>query len=123
MRLLRKDKILLRRLGKGYYNEDGDWIEGGFIDEPLFCCIQPDFSGHKRYIEKAGVRSEDCLTIHTQTPLFTVNDLNETQADRLVYDGYVWEVQVAKHWTTLRRLSHYDVLAFRQDKDYQNGSA
>lgn len=124
MRLLRKDRVMLRRLSKGYYTEEGTWAEGGYIDEPILCGIQPDFTGNVRFIEEMGVRSEDCLTIHTTTPLRTINEFENTQADRIIHEGYVWEVQKVKPWKSLsRRTSHYEVLAFRQDKDSHNGSA
>lgn len=122
MRLLRKDKLILRKLENGYYNADGEWVEGSPKDSPLLCCVQPDYSGNKRFIEEQGVRSEDCLTIHTRTLLRTSDDESNVEADRIVYEGFVWEVAKVKSWKTLHRLSHYEVLAFRQDKDYLNGS-
>lgn len=124
MRLLSKDKLEIQLFDSGHYDESGEWIEGGYrANNVLYCCIQPDFSGNTRIIEQMGVRSEDCLTVHTRQKLKTSNEITGEQADQIVYNGAVYEVAQVKYWSAIRRLSHYQVLAVRQDKDYANGSA
>lgn len=122
MKLLHKDTVTLRRTTDGHYSDDGQtWVD---VTEDITIkgCLQPDFSGKQRYIEEAGVRSEDCYLIDSKTQLKTVDEYNDLQADLIIMaDGSVWEAKKTRHWTTLGHLSHYEVIIVRQDKDFQNG--
>lgn len=123
LKLLSKQQATLRRFnddtnsGGGTYNEDGDWVSATHTDSMFRCCIQPDYKGNKRMIEVDGVRTEDYRTILTKTRLRSMEDNVSGQADEIFLKGNWYEVAKVQEWDGAAKLSHFEVMVVRKDKD------
>lgn len=96
MRLLRKHTAeLIRHTASGYYNDDGDYIEGvGDTPESFKCCIQPDRKRIERVTTPDGVRDRDSRVIYSVTELKGASEVGAKEADIVRYnnlDYVVWD--------------------------------
>lgn len=121
-RLMRERIYVTRDFGGGYY-QGGEWVEGTNKSKYIQGGLQPfDDTGKQRKALPAGVTARDALLLFTKEQMYTVNQHNFTQADRITVDGLVYLAVESFNWSLLkRRSSHYEVLFVKEDK-VPNGS-
>ncbi len=128
MRILRKHcATLLRRGDTGYYDENGNYIEGiSTVTTDFRCCIQPEYKGELEKDLPEGIRAKDCKFIYTATQLQGASESRGVAADILRFDGNTrygdtaaaeeYEVHSVQRWLGAGRVDAWMVLAIRKDK-------
>lgn len=124
MRLLNRHSFVVKRKVSedGYYNNDGDWVASEDIVE-INCKgnIQPYIKGSVKngtqIVLPEGIRLTDTRILYTVAKLRTSDDVDWTESDIVMIDGYEYEVFMTMDWSNqLAYTSHYEYIIIRRDK-------
>lgn len=101
---------------EGYYDDNGNWVEGDNTTAQFDIkgSLQP-ITGNDLQILPEGLKRTDLKKLYTRTELRSLDDGNETEADKINIDGSVYEVHSVEKWVG-RRLQHYKVLLVKEEK-------
>ncbi len=108
--------VTRRRRAAGAY-VDGLWVDGASTDADIVASVQP--ASHRDLLRlPEGLRTRSTVAVITDDDLQTANEALKQAADRIVYQGEEWEVQVVDDWTmgAVDQLGHRDCLAQRVDR-------
>ena len=91
----------------------GRWTDGSTSVITIDACVQPATDEDMQRLPE-GQRIEETISIFTTTELKTVSVDGQTPADRVSYDGEVYEVQSVTPWSEVG--GYYHVLAKRHGR-------
>lgn len=117
-KLLRTSTLTINRFGEGYWDVDGNWVDGGI--EPPFdiqCNIQPFKDGKERSILPEGTTADDAVTVYSKTKLNITDQLTDTKGDYFTLDGFTYKVYRVENWSRYGlKTDHYKHTAVRKDQ-------
>ena len=113
MTILGQETITLRRRAAGTRGDDGRWIAGASSDAPIKASVQPA-SGDDLAILPEGLRQRRGKRVYTRTALLVGSLDDGTDADRLVIDGTVYQVQHVERERTV--IPHYKAIALAEQE-------
>lgn len=99
MRILGSHSFTRRRFAAGSRGSDGRYVAGASTDTTLQGSIQPD--GRVQATGEFGERTGAQWRVLTTSELRPVDQAAGTLADRVVWDGVVFEVREEKQWTAV----------------------
>ena len=107
--------VAVTRYAQGSYGADGDWDEGAGSALSITANVQPMPPERMQTLEE-GRRGTAGIIVFTDTELRTVNETDQTSADRVTWGSYAWEVVEISDFDTGIGLeeAHYEVLAVRK---------
>lgn len=113
-----------RKSDAGYYDDDGEWVDG-FDDEFIHirCSLQPYRKGKSRLVLPEGVVTRDAFVIFTNSELRVADQLTDTLSDKTVINNQSYEVIDEEDWSfhSNLRSCHRQYLLIREDAN-ANGS-
>ena len=103
-----------RKSTEGYWDEQGDYVEGGETTLDIICSIQP-FKGKSRELEERGIYPKDAVRVYTKTELKTVDEFESKLADTATIDGVNYVAVMSENWARhSMTLNHYKVIFVRE---------
>jgi len=99
-----------RDSASGYIN--GEWVESEAAAVPFSCSWQP-LNGEEQQNLPEGKREKIAYKGYTSTRLYTADQSNTSQADRIVFDGDDYEVISVQPWQN-GIISHYKFVAVKE---------
>lgn len=108
------ETVTLRRYGAGSWS-GGRWTSGSYTTVTITGSVQPGGMKELMTLEE-GDRTKDMIAIWTQSPLYTENETIGTAADRIVWDGSLWQVRRVESHGKTPELHHYHAVAVREQK-------
>lgn len=118
-RLMRVQSLTILRKGEdGYYNDDGDWVEGKELDPfDIPCNIQPFKQGKSTVDLPEGVRAKDIRVVYTEVELFQADEITNQEGDCTFIGGIEFECWNVEPWMGYGlRTDNYKVFFVRKDK-------
>jgi hypothetical protein len=113
MTILGQEAITLRRRAAGTRGTDGRWDAGASTDSTIRASVQPA-SGDDLAILPEGLRMKRGKRVYTKTEL-RVGSLDDgTDADRLVIDSTVYQVQHVERVRSV--IAHYKAIALAEQE-------
>lgn len=122
LNLLRTGRYNVRRFAanSGYYQKDGTYIEPTNSESTfsIQANIQPFRDGKTKITLPDGVRSDDAITVFTETELFTDEELVNGRGDIITYRGLEYECYYLEPWVGYGNLlpEHYNCTFVKRDK-------
>ena len=101
----------------GYYDDDGNWVEGT-AGQPLEVRggLQPFRQGKTTVDTPNGVTAKDMRLFYTKTKLRTIDEYTLEEADRTTIDAIPYRVWHIESWQLGLPASHYKTYLIREDK-------
>lgn len=87
---------------------DGEYQDGGTTQFDIVMSVQP-LQGEELELLQKGERTRRYNKGYTVTRLFTASDSTSAKADRIAYDGTIFEVHSVERWVD-GDLHHYKVM-------------
>lgn len=69
----------------------GRWVSGGYADSTIIASVQPVKSSELLLLPE-GERTRGSVKVYSDDDLRTADEPNKLPADRILWDGYEWEV-------------------------------
>ena len=113
MTILGQESITLRRRAAGTRGSDGRWTPGASADSTIKASVQPA-TGDDLAILPEGLRQKRGKRVYTRTELRVGNLDDSTDADRLVIDGTVYQVQHVERERSV--IAHYKAIALAEQE-------
>jgi hypothetical protein len=114
--------IVITRVEKGEWQEDGSFTEGVTTPINVKGSIQPYSPNNSQVVLPEGIRASDAVTIWTKTLIRTANQFSKTLADTTVIDGQEYLAIDVANWARHGlRLDHYEVVFIRKDLPTNGG--
>jgi len=89
---------ILRKSGKGDYDDDGNWVEAVPQEIVIEANVQPT-PRHEIEIMVEADRTKEWITLYSVSEIRTANEAaNGWDADEVVWDGYTFKVMKSQHW-------------------------
>lgn len=111
----RRKFTIVRKTTAGYYDENGDWIEGSTSENIIIqATVQPLNSNDQTEVNPDGERTTEIVKVYTSTRLLTAkqayDENNPVEADVLLYDDREWKIIKCSGYQS-GVISHYKAYA------------
>ena len=117
MRLFSTSNIRFYRSNNGYYNSNGEWVEGGTISKLIKGNLQAFGAGEKSFLLPNGRTTSDLRVFFSKEDLNTLDEFDKTKADYCLINGKKYFVRSKEDNTTSKLLaSHFKYLLIREHK-------
>ncbi len=84
------EKVVITRVGPGAY-VDGVWVEGAPTTINILSVVQ-NATADDLILLPEGTRTSETVKLHTVSPVKTVSEVGETNADTFQYDGDTYRI-------------------------------
>lgn len=108
------ESVTLTRYVAGVYTA-GRWVEGAGSSVTITGCVQPATSEDLKKLNE-GDRTTESIVIWSPDEIRTVDEVANTRADRVLYNGQYWLVQRVERFGITPQMSHYSAICLREQK-------
>lgn len=113
MTILGEEPITRRRYAAGARGSDGAWVRGASTDTTIQAGVQPANSRDLYHLPE-GLRQRDPIKLYTDSAVLrTADQHSQVDADEVVVDGVVYEVQSVGRQRAAAPLPNYKAIAVR----------
>lgn len=105
-------EVTRRRYAAGTYT-NGRWVSGAVTEAPIIASVQPAKSDELLRLPE-GFRTKGVVKAYTDADLQPGDESASKQADRIVWDGEEWEVQIVDRHAL--GIGHYKAIATRVER-------
>tara|TARA_R110002153_G_scaffold53726_2_gene149564 strand:+ start:9655 stop:10041 length:387 start_codon:yes stop_codon:yes gene_type:complete len=101
IKLFNRTETIVRTTGKGYINDDEEWVSGTTITVPVECNIQPYREGKNSFNSPTGFRTIDAIKVYVpeEFGLITADEIDGIIGDQLTYEGKEYFCKDLERWT------------------------